>query len=146
MALPLISEDILRHSNCVIWYSDEDEKERVNDAFISALERIGKKPSDGTSTHRFFIGIAYLCGIDVEPNFDRALELLTSAAADEKEPCYEAAEKLVDMYTNGEGVAPNAYEARRWQKSSWSNTRLSMKRTTLQTNTAALVPNTLSRC
>ena len=24
MALPLISEDILRHSNCVIWYSDED--------------------------------------------------------------------------------------------------------------------------
>lgn len=95
--------------------TDEDEKERVNDAFISALERIGKKANDGTSTHRFFIGIAYLCGIDVEPNFDRALELLTSAAEDKEEPCYEATEKLVDMYINGEGVAPNAYEARKWQ-------------------------------
>lgn len=95
--------------------TDEGEKERVNDAFISALERIGKKANDGTSTHRFFIGIAYLCGIDVEPNFDRALELLTSAAEDKEEPCYEATEKLVDMYINGEGVAPNAYEARKWQ-------------------------------
>ena len=95
---------------------DEHEREKTNAAFISALERIGKKPNDGTSTHRFFIGLAYLCGIDVEPNYDRALELLTSAAEDEEEPCYEATEKLVDMYTNGEGVAPNAFEARKWQK------------------------------
>ena len=95
---------------------DEHQREKTNAAFIAALERIGKKVNDGTSTHRFFIGLAYLCGIDVEPNYDRALELLTSAAGDEKEPCYEATEKLVDMYINGEGVAPNAYKARKWQK------------------------------
>lgn len=94
---------------------DEHNTVKTNAAFISALERIGKKSSGGDAQHRFFIGLAYLCGIDVEKNPNRALELITSAATDEK-PCCDATEKLVDMYTNGEGVEPNAAQALRWQK------------------------------
>lgn len=49
-----------------------------------------------------------------DPRVDR--DALKTDYEDKEEPCYEATEKLVDMYTNGEGVAPNAYETRRWQK------------------------------
>ena len=48
----------------------------MNKSFLDALERIAKKENDGSSRHRFFIGLAYLNGIDVEINQERALELL----------------------------------------------------------------------
>ena len=94
--------------------TDEHEVERTNTAFINALGRIGKKENDGDSQHNFFIGLAYLCGIDVEVNYDRALSLITSAALAD-EPCYDATEKLVDMYKSGEGVPVDLEKAIKWQ-------------------------------
>ena len=92
---------------------DEHNRPRTNRAFLDALERIAKKENDGTPLHRFFIGLAYLNGIDVEVNHERAFELIEGAA---KENCPEAMEKLVTMYRRGEGIARDYDEAIRWQR------------------------------
>lgn len=93
---------------------DEHRPAELNEALIEALAKIAKKEHKGTSDHKFFIGLAYLNGIDVEVNPERALKLLKEAAED-PEPCMEATAKLADMYLNGEGVAQNRDEAICWQ-------------------------------
>ncbi len=93
---------------------DEHRVPERNQAFIDALERIAKKENDGSAQHRFFIGLAYLNGIDVEVDFTRARELIQGAAED-AEPCIEATEKLAQMYQHGEGVEANRGEAIKWQ-------------------------------
>lgn len=62
--------------------------------------------------HLYLIGLAYLAGIDVEKDYQKALGMITRAA---KEGVPEAYEKIVFMYRNGEGVARNLREAARWQ-------------------------------
>ncbi|MBO4474107.1 MAG: TIR domain-containing protein [Clostridiales bacterium] len=94
---------------------DEHQKDAMDSAFVAALERIAKKCNDGSAQHRFFIGLAYLNGIDVEVDYARALGLLESAAADPK-PCFEATEKLVEMYQTGDGVNLSIAMAIKWQK------------------------------
>ena len=94
---------------------DEHRPREMNAALLQALSRISKKENDGSARHRFFIGLAYLCGIDVEINQARALEMIQSAAED-PEPCYDATEKLVDMYRTGDGVARNLGTAIEWQR------------------------------
>lgn len=106
---------------------DEHIRPEVNQAFLNALERISKKENDGTPEHRFFIGLAYLCGIDMEINTERALRLIDSAArageneepAEGKEPekpCFEATEKLADMYLTGDRVPRNLEKAVEYQE------------------------------
>ena len=94
---------------------DEHRLREMNKSFLDALERIAKKENDGSSRHRFFIGLAYLNGIDVEINQERALELL-QGAADDPSPCMEATAKLADMYLNGEGVERDSAKAIFWQR------------------------------
>ncbi len=64
-------------------------------------------------THNFLIGLAYLSGIDVEVDFEKAYGLI-QAAAEAGLP--EAMEKLVSMYQNGEGVPRNYQAAVAWQR------------------------------
>ena len=94
---------------------DEHRRSELDQSFLDALDRIAKKDNDGSAQHRFFIGLAYLNGIDMEINMEKALELLTGAAKD-PDPCMEATAKLADMYLNGEGVALDRAEAIRWQE------------------------------
>ena len=97
---------------------DEHIRPEVNQAFLDALERISKKENDGTPEHRFFIGLAYLCGIDMEINTERALKLIDSAAraGEPEKPCFEATEKLADMYLTGDGVPRNTEKAIEYQE------------------------------
>ena len=94
---------------------DEHRPREMNQSFLDALTRIAKKENDGSARHRFFIGLAYLNGIDVEINQERALELIVSAAEDPS-PLMEATAKLADMYLNGEGVERDAEKAIFWQE------------------------------
>ena len=94
---------------------DEHQFLEMNQSFIDALTRIARKENDGSARHRFFIGMAYLDGIDVEVNHERALELIKSAAEDHT-PCLEATSKLADMYLNGDGVETDLAQAILWQE------------------------------
>ena len=74
---------------------------------------IALKENDKDPEQFFLIGLAYLAGIDVEVNHERALKLITSSA---EANLPEAYEKLVSMYQNGEGVERNYNTAIEWQK------------------------------
>ncbi len=61
----------------------------------------------------FLMGLAYLEGIDVEVDHERAVRLIKSAA--EKGGVLKAAERLVKMYGHGQGVPRSAEDMLYWQ-------------------------------
>ncbi len=63
--------------------------------------------------HNFFIGLAYLNGIDVEVNHERAVEMISDAA---KDGLTEAISKLADMYWVGDGVDRDYATSVEWQE------------------------------
>ncbi len=85
----------------------------LSDSLLDWLRSIAIAENDNDARHLFFIGLAYLGGVDVEVDKEKALDLLTRSA-DMGLP--EAMEKLITMYRTGEGV-PRDYEiALTWQK------------------------------
>lgn len=90
-----------------------DDSKRLSQALTDALDKTPLRHRDGDAEHSYLIGLAYLAGIDVEKNHDRALSLITSAAECELP---EAMEKLVAMYQNGEGVKRDYEKAIFWQE------------------------------
>lgn len=73
----------------------------LSEALRKALENVKDPGNDSDPQHIFFIGLAYLNGIDVEVNYECAVSMITCAAEQELP---EAIEKLVSMYRTGEGV------------------------------------------
>lgn len=90
----------------------EDET-KLTQELLDKLHSIAIKENDTSPEHNFFIGLAYLSGIDVEIDHEKALALITMAA-NEKLP--EAIEKLVHMYCNGEGAEKDQNKAIEWLK------------------------------
>lgn len=93
--------------------SDAYNDSELSDALLASIKEIAIKENDKNPKHNFFIGLAYLGGVDVEVNHERALELITSAA---EEGLPEAMEKLVSMYRNGEGVSRNYQNVLKWNQ------------------------------
>lgn len=81
-------------------------------ALTDALKPLASGETGGDAKHNFYIGLAYLGGIDVEVDHDRAVKLITSAA---EAGLPEAIEKLVNMYRSGEGVDRDMRIALSWQ-------------------------------
>ena len=71
------------------------------DALLENIKKLAIKENNSSPEHNFFIGLAYLNGIDVEVDRERAVKLITYAAENGLE---EAMVKLYDMYKNGDGV------------------------------------------
>ena len=92
---------------------DIHKEKELSDALLSSLRNIVLLENDSNPQHNFFIGLAYLNGIDVEVNRERALKLITASAEAELP---EAMEKLVSMYNSGEGVERDYEKAVEWQK------------------------------
>ena len=92
---------------------DAREEAILSGALRDALNNIALRQNDLDPEHNFFIGLAYLSGIDVEKNADRALELITSAA---NAGLIEAASKLVTIYRTGDGIKRDYEKAIEWQR------------------------------
>lgn len=89
-----------------------DEK-AFSDALLKTVQKLALGENDSDPEHNFFIGLAYLNGIDVEVDRDRALTLITGAA---ESGVPEAMEKLVNIYRNGDGAARDYRTAVEWQE------------------------------
>jgi tetratricopeptide (TPR) repeat protein len=76
-----------------------------------AVEKLARRENDNDPHHNYLIGLAYLAGIDVEVDGQRARLLLEEAAAGGH---VEAAEKLADMYRIGNGVSQNTDMTLKW--------------------------------
>ena len=95
---------------------DARDEAALSKALESALLHIARKENDTDPQHNFFIGLAYLDGIDVEVNHEHALSLITFAAESKENKVPEAIEKLVSMYSDGHGVNRNYRVATEWQR------------------------------
>ena len=76
----------------------------LSPALLKALSNIAIRTNDNDLIHNFFIGLAYLGGIDVEVDRKRALELIEESSS---KGLLEATMKLIDMYKYGDGVERN---------------------------------------
>lgn len=90
---------------------DADE-ESVMRYMVEAYKALAIQPKERDSVHNFFIGLAYLNGMDVEKDFCQAVELISNAA---EEGLPEAMEKLVSMYREAEGIDRDYDKAIEWQ-------------------------------
>lgn len=91
---------------------DPADEENFAKSMKTALRAVALRENDSPE-HDFFIGLAYLMGVDVEVDRDRAVNLITSAA---DAGLTEAMNKLVQMYSAGDGVAQNEHMAVHWQE------------------------------
>lgn len=76
------------------------------------LKTIAIGENNNNPQHLYFIGLAYLCGIDVEINHEKAVELITDSANNGFLP---AINKLIQMYEMGEGVVQDYRKVIIWQ-------------------------------
>ena len=68
---------------------------------------------DDSPEHKYIMGLAYLSGIDVETDHERALSLITDAAEADLDEAYL---KLISMYENGQGVQRSYYYGAVWHE------------------------------
>ena len=113
--LPAEMEKTDRQTLCEKYFEipecvDPNDKS-FNEIMLKALSRIATSDNDGEPEHNFLIGLAYLDGIDVELNVDRAIKLITSSA---EAGLPEAMEKLYNMYFSGDRVEFNYSLALKW--------------------------------
>ncbi len=92
--------------------SDANDEKAFSAELFNAVEKIAKKENDGSPEHNYFIGLAYLSGIDVEVDFEKALSLITFAA---NSGLVDAMTKLTEMYRGGIGVERAYEKAIEWQ-------------------------------
>ncbi|MER1993682.1 MAG: TIR domain-containing protein [Eubacteriales bacterium] len=89
--------------------TDPRDRESLARALSDAFGRMSlREEKNSDPQHLYYIGLAYLGGIDVEVDHEKALELITRAA-DSRNP--DAIKKLVSMYRNGEGVGRSYQKA-----------------------------------
>lgn len=93
--------------------TDAHDAPALSEALLENLKSLAIRENDGDPRHNYFIGLAYLGGIDVEVNCDRAVKLITSAA---EAGLPEATQKLAEMYRTGQGVERSHPIAIAWQK------------------------------
>ncbi len=91
--------------------TDAHDGPALSSALLQRLRELAIDGNDDDPGHLFFIGLAYLSGIDVEEDRERGVRLIT-AAADGDIP--EAMEKLSQMYKSGEGVVRDYEASARW--------------------------------
>ncbi|MBR3299603.1 MAG: TIR domain-containing protein [Clostridia bacterium] len=91
----------------------KEDEAALSAALHDALGEIAIAENDDDPEHNFFIGLAYLGGIDVEIDHERAKRLIEGAA---EAGLIEAAEKLVSMYLSGEGVKSDYTKAVEWAR------------------------------
>ena len=92
--------------------TDADVEQRES-LFIEFLHREAFRESENDPVHNFLIGLAYLDGIDVEVDHEKAVALITGAAESGEA---EAIEKLVGMYHEGKGVVRSYRTSMYWQE------------------------------
>ena len=93
--------------------ADAHNEAQLSQALLTALEGIAVRENDSDPQHNFFIGLAYLSGIDVEVDHQRALNLITSAA---EAGLMEAMDQLTRMYRTGTGVPLDIENSLLWQE------------------------------
>ncbi len=99
--------------NCI----QGNNKQSFDTDLSELVDGLNIKKRGEDEEHKYLIGLAYLNGIDVEVNADKAVELLFSIADPEDgEPFPEAIHMLATMYHDGKGVGIDILKSIEWRK------------------------------
>lgn len=89
-----------------------NDEQKLYESFIELVKKIAITSND-SPLHNYFIGLAYLSGIDVEIDHQKGFEMIYDSAS---KGLIEAIDKLIDMYLNGIGTKRSFEHAMIWQK------------------------------
>ena len=89
--------------------AEKDNIDRIDELIKDAL----KIETNDDPLHKFFIGLAYLSGIDMDIDHEKARNLITDAAEGGIEEAYQ---KLVSVYELGQGADRDYEKAAIWQE------------------------------
>jgi hypothetical protein len=92
--------------------ADAHNETEFSEALLESIKKMAIKENDNSPEHNYFIGLAYLDGVDVEIDNEKAVSLITSAA---ESGLVEAMRYLVMMYEKGKGVSVDYACALKWQ-------------------------------
>ena len=98
---------------CVGMEEEEKLHKELREKLQEKLSRAARETEGTPPEHKYLMGLAYLGGIDVEVDHERAVRLIQSAA---EADLPEAMERLVTMYRNGEAVERDYQAAIQWQE------------------------------
>lgn len=90
-----------------------DDTEALEEAFLRSSNLFTKEGNFNGARHAYYVGQAYLHGIDVEVDRPRGVRLLKASA---KAGYWQAMYRLAHMYKNGDGVQRDLVEAMLWQE------------------------------
>ena len=93
--------------------ADAYSEAELSEALLASFQHVATKENDSSPQHNYYIGLAYLSGIDVEVDYERAIQLITDAAECGLD---EARQKLVDIYMIGIGVQRDYKKACEWKR------------------------------
>lgn len=91
--------------------ADAHNNTELTEALLESIKKLAVKKNDNSPEHIFLIGLAYLNGVDLEVDQEKAVELITYAG---ENGVIEAANRLFNMYLNGIGVSRNYDKATEW--------------------------------
>ncbi len=84
-----------------------------NDDLMRAVSALSLRQNDHDPVHNYYIGLAYMAGIDVEKNAARGVQMIEGAA---KAGVAEAMQKLITVYELGDGVPRNWDRSLMWRE------------------------------
>lgn len=90
-----------------------DEGEFFHD-LEKIYESISLSSKERTPENDFYLGVAYLNGINLEVDYDKAYSLIKSAAESNDDICADAIIQLIMMYESGNGVKRDYTKAFEW--------------------------------
>lgn len=102
-----LSEKYRGIPTCVNAYNDDE----LSGALMASIKALAIRENDASAEHKFFIGLAYLGGVDVEVNYEKAFTLIHDAA---EAGLIEAMKKLAEMYHDGNGITQDLANAISW--------------------------------
>lgn len=92
---------------------DAKDAEALSTALKEELKGIALQENDNDPEHNYLIGLAYLGGIDVERDTEKAVSLIKESA---EKGVLEAIDKIASMYHNGDGIKRDYQEEKAWLK------------------------------
>ena len=93
-------------------FTDPRDPEHLRQTLVNNFRGIPLGENKDDPHHLFYMGIAYLNGIDVEVDRARAVEYIEKAAY---MGLWQAAQKLADLYTHGQSVDRDPINAKAWR-------------------------------
>lgn len=93
--------------------ADARNADEFSRELLASVKALALQEQNSGAEHLFFIGLAYLAGVDVELDSGRGIALIQDAA---NQGLPEAMQKMVSVYRMGEGVPKDLTQAILWQK------------------------------